>query len=238
MYATVAVAADWLAQLALQNQDYEYALGHSRNERFKSVKILSSRIQLDFAIELNWRIIISHWPRYAMPWDNSLKRATLQDAIDSYRMLATKNASYAGLMRVSSQYGNYCLEHSEFEEAVTVFWRDQLKLTVEADMPEEARGIVRFMLCAALARRGLGLLETDAGLARRDLEQGVAYLENAYSELKKNENALLDSSKKQIIEIVELLVEIYTDWKRPDDAGKWQKELENAKTQRGDLPKN
>ena len=42
-------------------------------------------------------------------------------------------------------------------------------------MPEEARGIVRFMLGAALARRGLGLLETDGGLARRDLEQGVAY---------------------------------------------------------------
>ncbi len=233
----VAVAADWLAQLALQNQDYESALGQSK----RAIQISEDLVE-SYPTRFRYRAeLADHYLTLASICNAMGQQPqtcdAFRNAIDSYRMLATKNASYAGLMRALSQYGNYCLEHSEFEEAVTVL-RDQLKLTVEADMPEEARGIVRFMLGAALARRGLGLLETDAGLARRDLEQGVAYLENAYSELKKNENALSDSSKKQIIEIVELLVEIYTDWKRPDDAGKWQKELENAKTQRGDLPKN
>ena len=92
------------------------------NERFKSVKILSSRIQMRFRYRAE---LADHYLTLASICNAMGQQPqtcdAFRNAIDSYRMLATKNASYAGLMR-ASQYGNYCLEHSEFEEAVTV-WR-------------------------------------------------------------------------------------------------------------------
>ena len=224
----VAVAADWLAQSDVHNKDYESALQQIN----RAIEIGEDLVE-SFPITFRYRIeLADHYLTLAWILDlmgqRPQTRAAYQKAIASFRVVAAKTASFSGLLRALSKHGINCLKHRDYQEAVVVL-RDQLNVTVQANSPQETRKRARAMLGEALAKRGLELLKTNASAAERDLEQGAAYLEDAYSELRQIEDTLSNSSKQQVTEILALLVEIFTDWKRPQDAKKWQAELDKRK---------
>jgi tetratricopeptide (TPR) repeat protein len=63
-------------------------------------------------------------------------------------------------------------------------------------------------------------------LAQRQFAQAEPLLKSGYAVLKAHEAEIDDATRLRLAKALERLVELYTKWDKPDEAAKWQQELE------------
>ena len=77
--------------------------------------------------------------------------------------------------------------------------------------------------------RAIDLGATDSAAAKTKLTEAEPLLVDGYEGLKAREELIHIDAKNCLIETLQRLVALYTAWDKPDEATKWQKELD-AKT--------
>lgn len=221
----IAVTHGWLANLAAHKEDFEAALQHS----LRATDIGENLVQ-SFPTRYRYRAeLANHYLTLASTHNamgtRSAAMIAYQNSIDLARGLAAQNSRREHLMNALRAFGEHCLEHEEWDQAVEAF-RELMSVAVEAEASQATRGRVQGRLGLALTARGLSLLKTDTTVALRDLKQGRTYLQNAYSELSQNQGQQPLDSIEFRTDILEGLIQVETQLQNDEAADRWRTELQ------------
>jgi tetratricopeptide (TPR) repeat protein len=105
-------------------------------------------------------------------------------------------------------------------------WRKCLDLRMELEPNVWYTFATQSLLGESLVKQGQALAASDKPAAGRKFAEAEPLLMNGYQGLKQREKQAGSDSRQQLSAAAQRLVELYLAWEKPDEAARWQKELE------------
>jgi serine/threonine protein kinase/tetratricopeptide (TPR) repeat protein len=144
-------------------------------------------------------------------------------------------AEHPQSLRTMSALGRVLMQLKEYSEAESLL-RECLAASERIQPDRWSTFNTRSLLGAALVGQAREWKVTDAAAADKKLAEAEPLLLAGYEGVKARESLLPFDAKTALPESLQRLIDFYTQWDKPDDAARWQRELA-ARTASQSTPK-
>ncbi|MDZ4780179.1 MAG: protein kinase, partial [Planctomycetia bacterium] len=143
-------------------------------------------------------------------------------------MRTTKGLTHSSTLRTMEYVGLALLGQQKYDEAEQLL-RESLN-EAERQQDYNSDTFVRMSeLSGALTGQAHGLKQTNPGAAEQKLLEAESLLKTAFADLNTRVEERDDWMKARVNETLERLIELYTEWDKPDEAAKWRQALEASR---------